>query len=289
MNNFITGAAGFIAGTLIKKIGGTCYDNFLVPNAIEPKCNQVYKADVLDYKTLSNAMKGHNIVWHLAASSEVGNPKTDVDLQNNIIGTYNVLEAMRENGISQLVFSSSATYYGSQCCDCYEMMSSSPTSLYGASKVSAEALISAYSNLYGIQAWVFRFGNVVGGNMGHGVIYDFIKKLRDNPKQLDIIGNGKQERPFFLVEDCIDGMLCALKNPPDTYNLAPIDTINVDGIAKIVMEEMKLSNVKIKYTNSPLWDVPSVKLDISKIKGLGWKPKCNSKEAVRIATRRLLA
>ena len=288
MSNLILGSAGFIGSHLLERIGGEGYDNYSVPNA--KLYNGFQKQDILDFPTLNQAMRTHDMVWHLAASSDiaVGNKITNTDLQNNTVGTYNVLEAMRINKVSKLVFSSSATYYGNRIDECVETISPSPTSLYGASKVAGEALISAYSNLFGIKAWVFRFGNVVGGRMGHGILYDLIKKLRENPKELKIIGDGSQIRPFFLVEDCIDGMLCATKYPPSTYNLAPDTTSVVDEVVQIVIEEMGLMDVKITHLPKPVYDVPVVKINTDKIQILGWKSKHTSDEAVRIATRRLL-
>ena len=289
MSNFITGGCGFVGSYLTRRIGGTVYDNLSVPNAVMPK-KRGWEADIRDMNTLVIAMNGHSVVWHLAASGDiaVGMKDTAQDLNNNTVGTRNVLEAMRLNGISKIVFSSSATYYGNQEGMMKEDMPPAAISLYGASKVAGEALIKAYSHLFGIQAWVFRFGNVVGGSMGRGVIYDFINKLKKNPHRLEIIGDGKQEKPYFLVEDCVDGMICGLKYPPDTYNLAPMTFTIVDDIAKIVIEEMGLHNVKLIHTEKPKWDVPIVKLNSDKIQKLGWKPSHTSDEAVRIATRRLL-
>jgi len=290
MSNFISGGAGFIGNHLLKRIGGTVYDNLSVPNAKMPEGHKCWGADIRDLSALKRAMKGHSEVWHLAASGDiaVGMKNTMQDLDNNTVGTRNVLEAMRLNKISKIVFSSSATFYGKQEGLMTENMPPSAISLYGASKVAGEQLINAYSNLFGIKAWIFRFGNVVGGRMGRGVIYDFINKLKDNPKELVIIGDGKPEKPYFLVEDCVDGMLCGTKFAPDTYNLAPMDYTTVVEIADIVISEMGLSKVKIIHTDNPKWDVPNVKLDSRKIQRLGWQPSHTSSEAVRIATQRLL-
>lgn len=289
MKIFVTGGAGFIGSHLVKRIGGTVYDNFSVVNAVAPD-GKYWKADIRDIDVLRNAMQGHDVVYHLAASGDiaVGSKITDTDLKNNTVGTYNVLEAMRLNGISKLIFSSSATYYGKQAGEWVESMPPMATSLYGASKVAGEALISAFSNLFGIQAWIYRFGNVVGGGMGHGVLYDFIKKLNKNPKELVIVGDGKQERPYFLVEDCIDGMLCGLQYPPNTYNLAPTTFTIVDNVAQMVIEEMGLSNVKMIHTPTPEYDAPTVRLNTRKIQNIGWKPTHTSDEAARIAIRAIL-
>jgi UDP-glucose 4-epimerase len=292
MTNFITGSAGFIGNHLLNKISGVGYDNFSESNCI--KNEATFQADIANFDTLRLALflSRCDIVWHLAASGNIaaGMTQTGTDLKNNTIGTYNVLEAMRQNGIKKLVFSSSATYYGGQPAPWIETMPPSATSLYGASKIAGEALISAYANLFGIQAWVFRFGNVVGGHMGHGVLYDFINKLKANPHELEIIGDGTQVRPFFLVEDCIDGMITALNYPPSTYNLGCPDYeyTTINEVAQIVIEEMGLSGVKITHTTPGIWDVHDVALNTEKINKLGWKPKHISAEAARIAVQRLL-
>jgi UDP-glucose 4-epimerase len=161
--------------------------------------------------------------------------------------------------------------------------------------MAGEGLISAYSHLYGIQAWMFRFGNVVGARMGHGVIYDFIRKLKANPEDLEILGDGKQEKNYFVVEDCIDGMLFAFHHardkPCDVFNLGTETTVTVEEIARIVVEEMGLEDVRFRFTGgSRGWpgDVPQVIYDVNKMKQLGWTARCSSAEAVRIAARRLL-
>ena len=156
-------------------------------------------------------------------------------------------------------------------------------------------MISAYCHLFGLRARIFRFGNVVGARMGHGVIYDFIRKLRRDPQQLEILGDGHQQKNFFLVEDCIDGMLFAWERMDerqcDIYNLGTESTVNVTEIAQIVVEEMELSNVSFRYTGGERgWpgDVPKVVYDVGKIRALGWEARRSSADAVRIATQRLL-
>lgn len=155
-------------------------------------------------------------------------------------------------------------------------------------------MISAYSHLFSIRACIYRFGNVVGGKMWHGVIYDFINKLKKNPKELEILGDGKQEKNFFTVEDCINGMLTVFnksKKQCDVYNLGCDSYTNVTQVANIVVEEMGLKNVKYKYTGGSrgwLGDAPFVHFNIDKAKKIGWAPKHSSDDAVRIAARRLL-
>jgi UDP-glucose 4-epimerase len=169
-----------------------------------------------------------------------------------------------------------------------------PISLYGAAKLACEALVSAYCHLFGMRAWMFRFANVVGVRMGHGVIHDFIQKLRRDPHELDILGDGQQQKPFFLVDDCIEGMLCAFNSSDswcDVYNLGCATTTKIHRVAEIVVEEMGLRDVKFKYTGGRRgWpgDVPQVFLDVSRMKKLGWEVNRHSDEAVRIAARGLL-
>jgi UDP-glucose 4-epimerase len=205
---------------------------------------------------------------------------------------------MRTHGISRLLFASSSTVYGEVSIfpTPEEIGPMLPISLYGAAKMACEGLISAYCHLFGIQAWIFRFGNVVGGRMGHGVIHDFILKLRRNPEELEILGDGNGEKNFFLVEECIDGILFASRKTGDKlceiFNLGCESTTKVMTIARIVAEEMGLRNVRFRTTGGARgWpgDVPNVIYDVSRIRSLGWEARHTSDEAIRIAARRLLS
>ena len=308
-NHFITGGAGFIGSHLVDRLMSegnrvTVYDNLVsgkrqsIEHHIVKEDFQFIQADLLDLDTLKEAIKGHEVVWHLGANTDIpgGNKITDLDLKNCTIATRNVLEAMRQNNIDKIIFASSATVYGdAPPQDLAETFGPLlPISLYGAGKLACEGLISAYSHLFGIRAWMFRFANVVGARMGHGVIHDFIDKLRANPRELEILGDGKQEKPFFLVEDCIDGMLTTFRNGDSqcaVYNLGCDSFTNVTRVAQIVSEEMGLENVKFRYTGGRrgwLGDVPVVHFNVEKVKEVGWQAKHTSDEAVRIATRRLL-
>lgn len=308
MKYFVTGGAGFIGSHLLDKLAQT--DEVTVMDNLSSgkrefiqhhsgKTNFCFiEADLLDFNTLVEAMKGHEIVWHLAANTDIpgGNKITDLDLKNCTIATRNVLEAMKQLGIKKILFSSSSTVYG----DTPPVPLSEtlgpllPISLYGAGKLACEGLISAYCHLFNLQAWIFRFGNVLGTRMGHGVIYDFIHKLRKNPQELEILGDGNQEKNYFLIEDCLDGMLFALHHSDkqyDVFNLSCDSTIKVSEIAQIVVAEMGLSDVKFRYTGGKRgWpgDAPVVIYDVSKMKKLGWEAQHTSTEAVRIATRRLI-
>jgi UDP-glucose 4-epimerase len=307
---FITGGAGFIGSHLVESLlsGGnvvTVYDNLASGRKENIKYHEgkpffhFVQADLLDFESLKEAMKGHEIVWHLGGNTDIptGNRITDLDLNNCTVATRNVLEAMKQNDINKVLFASSATVYG----DTAPVALSEtfgpllPISLYGAGKLACEGLISSYCHLFDMYAWIFRFGNVVGDRMNHGVIYDFIRKLQKNPREMEILGDGNQEKNFFLVEDCIDGMFCALRNSDsqyDVYNLGTESFVNVTRIARIVVEEMGLSDVKFKYTGGRRgWpgDAPIVHFNVEKMKTLGWQAKHSSDEAVRIAAKRLLA
>jgi len=306
---FVTGGAGFIGSHLVGRLTDegnivTVYDNLVsgkkqdIQHQLGRQGFSFIEADLLDFDKLREAMQGHDIVWHLGANTDIpgGNRVTDLDLNNCTVATRNVLEAMRANHINRLLFASSACVYG----DVPDKMLSEtfgplhPINLYGAGKLACEGLISSYCHLFGLQAWMFRFANVVGARMGHGVIYDFIQKLKKNPKELEILGDGHQEKPFFMVEDCIGGMFHAFQNSDaefDVFNLGCDTYSTVTRIGEIVVEETGLSNVTFTYTGGKRgWrgDAPVIRFDVSKMKKLGWTASRTSDEAVRTAAQRLL-
>jgi UDP-glucose 4-epimerase len=309
MRYFLTGGAGFIGSHLVERLMAegnqvTVFDNLssgkkeFIKRHIGKTNFHFIRADLLDFDALKKGMEGHEIVWHLAANTDIpgGNRVTDLDLKNCTIATRNVLEAMKQLRVSKIVFSSSSTVYGDvpgvPLSESFGPLL--PISLYGAGKLACEGLISAYCHLFNMQTWMFRFGNVVGARMGHGVIYDFIHKLKKNPKELEILGDGNQEKNFFLVEECLDAMLFALHcsdKQCDVFNLGCESTVKVNAIAQIVVGEMGLKDVKFRYTGGRQgWpgDAPVVIYDVSKMKGLGWEAKHTSAEAVRLAARRLI-
>lgn len=306
---FVTGGAGFIGSHLGDRLLAegktvTVYDNlssgrreWIEHNIGQPGFTFI-QADLLDAPKLKEAMAGHDLVIHLGANTDIpgGNQDVRLDLENCTIATHNVLEAMRATGIRRLLFSSTSAVYGEAPViptpeDVGPLL---PISLYGAAKLACETLISAYCHIFSMQAWMFRFANVVGGRMGHGVIYDFIHKLKRNSAEMEILGDGQQEKPFFPVEDCIDGMFCAFHNSDawcDVFNLGCSSSSKISRVAEIVVEEMGLSGVRFRYTGGRrgwVGDVPQVGLNVSKMKRLGWEARHTSDEAVRIAARRLL-
>jgi UDP-glucose 4-epimerase len=203
---------------------------------------------------------------------------------------------MRKANVKKIVFSSSQVVYG----DPTEFPVSEsygpllPISIYGASKLSCESLIMSYSHTFEMQSWIFRFANIVGPRGTHGVIPDFIEKLKKDNSRLEILGDGKQTKPYMAVDDCADAILFALENANEEvnlYNLGTDDWTNVTRIAEIVVEECGLENVELAYTGGArgwVGDVPRIKLSIDKIQNLGFKPKYNSEEAVRLAARSLV-
>jgi UDP-glucose 4-epimerase len=213
---------------------------------------------------------------------------TRVDLEQNVLVTYRILEAMRKSEIKKMVFTSTSTVYGEaeQIPTPENYGPLTPISFYGATKLACEALISAFCHTFEMQAVMFRLANIIGPRSTHGVIYDFVRKLRANPDELEILGDGNQRKSFLHVDGCVEAMLFAgkerQKDQIAVYNIGSEDWITVKEIAKIVCEKMNL-NPRFKFTGGKRgWtgDVPLMRLDVSKIKGLGWVPKYDSRESV---------
>jgi len=301
MRVLVTGGAGFIGSHLVDKLVEN--NNVIVIDNLssgkEEFVNEkavLIKEDLLDSDKICKHFKNIDIVYHLAANPDVrvGAENTRIHLEQNIIVTYNVLEAMRKNNIKKIVFTSSSTVYGYASMptpEDYEPLK--PESLYGASKLACEALISSYCYTFDMQSWIFRFANIIEERSTHGVIYDFINKLKKNPRELEILGNGKQEKSYLHVKECINAMVFGVKHSDEKVNIFNIgseDTISVTEIARIVSEKMKL-NPEFKFTEGERgWkgDVPKMQLSIKKLKALGWRPRYNSEIAIRKTVEELL-
>lgn len=306
MRCFVSGGAGFIGSHLVDRLMAegnqvTVYDNLssgrieFIEQHLKNKNFSLIKADLLDNNKIKKSIAGHDIVFHLAANPEARRGIEDprLDLQQETIATFNVLEGMRVSNIGKIVFASSGTIYGETpvipLTEDYGPVL--PISLYGAGKLACEGLISAFSHTFNMQSWIFRFANIVGRRSTHGVILDFIKKLERNPAELEILGDGTQCKPYLDVEDCIDGILYGFRNSYDrvnVYNLGCPTATDVTTIARMLVEEMGLNDVKFIYTGGDRgWpgDVPQVRYNIDKIGKLGWKARYTSDEAARKGIR----
>jgi UDP-glucose 4-epimerase len=282
----------------------TVYDNLTsgkkawLENCIKNSRFQFVNGDLTDYDNLEKQMKDNDIVWHFGANANmrIGATNPKVDFSNGLIATYNVLNAMRSNKISELIFASSGAVYG----DIKRPPASEeygpllPVSTYGAAKLSAEGWISSYGHSANIRSWIFRFGNVLGARMTHGVIYDLLNRLQSNSQELEVLGDGTGEKNYFLVEECIDGMIYAYNhsnhNGAEIFNLGSDTTTRVSQIVKIIIEETGKKPV-IRYKGGERgWpgDQPRVYMSVEKMKKLGWSAQLGSDEAVRIAVRRYL-
>ena len=261
---------------------------------------RLIEADLLQPDALSDALAGKDMVFHLAANPDVrlGAIDSNVHLRQNIIATHNLLEAMREAKVKKIAFTSTSTVYGeaNQIPTPEEYGPLLPISLYGASKLACEALISSYCHTFDMQAWIYRFANIVGERGSHGVLVDFIRKLRENPAELEILGSGRQKKSYLEVKDCVEAMLLCLHTSEEKLNLFNIgseDAVDVTQIADIVVRQMGLKDVSYRYTGGEEgrgWkgDVRVMLLSLDKIKGLGWRPKGGSSQAIHSAVEALL-
>lgn len=308
MKSFVVGGAGFIGSHLVEQLAAsgsvTVYDNFSVgkPAFLETALRsgrvQVVTGDVLDAAALETAIAGHaghaghDRVFHLSANPEArwGLERPRLDLEQGTIATSNVLEAARRQGVKQIVFASSGTVYGNTPEPGKEgHLSLLPISLYGASKLAGEALIAAYVECFGLTATICRFGNVVGPRGTHGAILDFCMKLAATPNVLEVLGDGRQSKPYLHVDDCVAGLLFAAtegERPLGIYNLAPPDFTTVSRIAELCVAASPNPKANIVYTGGTQgWkgDVPQSRLDPSRLGDLGFRVRSSSDDAVRRA------
>lgn len=308
MRSFVVGGAGFIGSHLIDRLvmrgPVTAYDNLSVGKRaflqehLASGAVTLVTADALDLDRLAAAMADHDVVFHLAANPEArhGLVNTRLDLEQGTIATYNVLEAMRRNGVRTLVFSSSGTVYGETPASCAEGdLGVLPISLYGASKLAGEAMISAFVECFGLSARIFRFGNVVGPRGTHGAALDFLNKLARDKTHLQVLGDGTQSKPYLHVTDCADGLLFGLDHAPESerlaiYNLAPTGATTVAHIAELCVAASPYPDAQIRFTGGDRgWpgDVPRSRMDPGKLATLGFRVRMTSDEAVLAAVRAL--
>jgi UDP-glucose 4-epimerase len=300
MKMFVTGGAGFIGSHLVDRLLAenhevTVYDNlssgkheFIAPHNRDPLFHFINE-DLLDLNTLVQSMKNHDMVWHLAANPDIraAIQKPDTDLKQGTMATFNVLESMRANGIDKIAFSSSSVVYGEPKTfptpENYGPLF--PISIYGASKLACEGLISSYTHTFDFDAWIFRFANIIGSRSTHGILFDFLGKIKKNPKELEVLGNGQQKKSYLLVQECVDAMHYCFTHSKDTinvFNLGASDQIRVSRIAELFIETLKLQ-AKLRYTGGDRgWkgDVPTMFLDVSKLNKLGWNAKHSSEQSI---------
>jgi len=307
---FVSGGSGFIGSHLVDRLVDngyvvTVYDNLssgkreFLEKHFKNSTFKFIQADLLDIETLKKSIIGNDIVFHLAANPDIryGIEYTDTDLKQNTIATYNILESMRCAGIKQIAFSSTSAIYGEPKIiptpEDYGPLF--PISLYGASKLACEALITSFCHTFDMRSWIFRFANIVGGRGTHGILFDFIRKLKVSSDRLEILGDGKQQKSYLLVDDCVDAILFIVDNsssPVSVYNLGSGDFIDITSIAKILLKEKELESTTLEFTGGDRgWpgDVPKMALDVSKLNNFGWKSKYSSKEAISIAVKRMLS
>ena len=308
--DLVTGGAGFIGSHLVdalvdqgKKV--RVIDNFssgreeFLAHHEGGGAVEVCRGDLLDRESVIAAMEGIETVHHLAANPDIrlGTEVTDTDLKQGTVATYNVLEAMRVSGVGRISFASSSAVYGEAGVmptpeDYGPVM---PISLYGASKLASEALITAWAGTFGAQGFIHRFANIVGPRGTHGVIFDFIHKLKRDPSRLEVLGDGNQEKSYMSAHDCVQSMIHVISLGDEgtvLNNLGTGDTCSVSRIAEIVIEESGLEGVSIDYSGGKRgWagDVPKTYLDVTKLLGSGFEPTAMSEQAVRDTARVLIS
>jgi UDP-glucose 4-epimerase len=296
----VTGAAGFIGSTIVDRllqqgwevIG---YDNLstgfreFLKETFHHKRFRFIEGDLLDSDKLTAALDGVDTVFHLAANADVryGLDHPRRDLEQNTIATFNVLEAMRIRGAKVIAFSSTGSVYGEASVIPTPEDAAFPiqTSLYGASKVASEGLISAYAEGFGIKAFIFRFVSILGERYTHGHVFDFYRKLQRDPKKLEVLGNGRQRKSYLDVNDCVDAIFHALSHADDkvnVFNLGTDEYVEVNDSIAVIVERLGVSPELIYSGGDRGWvgDNPFIFLDTRKIGALGWAPKLTIRQGI---------
>lgn len=309
MRCFVTGGAGFIGSNLVDRLlkdGHTvvAYDNLstgrkeFLGSAEQSSGFSLHRGDMLDPAQLSQAVAGADIVFHLAANADVrfGLEHPRRDLEQNTIATFNLLEAMRQNGVRRIAFSSTGSVYGEAETFPTPERTSFPiqTSLYGASKLAGESLIQAYCEGYGFTGHIFRFVSILGERYSHGHVFDFYKQLRENPGQLRVLGNGHQRKSYLYIQDCIDAILLAVEKSTrkvSVFNLGTDEYCEVNQSIAWISKHLEVEPSLAYAGGERGWvgDSPFIFLDCSAIRSLGWTPKVSIQEGVITTLRYLQA
>ena len=298
----VTGGAGFIGTHLVDRLVARGDEVVVVDDCSNGRVDwlpddvELYERDLSSTDALEGVLTPSiDLVFHLAASKQVDADRPHAQFRTNTAATATVLQAMSESGVSRLAYTSSSTVYGEAPRPTPEDYAPlAPISVYGASKLADEGLLSTYAHSHGFTVWNFRFANIVGSRLRGAVVPDFIEKLRADPDRLTILGNGRQEKSYMHVEDCLDAMCWVIEQtdrPMNTHNLGTRTTTSVNRIADIVSEELGLDPV-YEYTGGDrgwVGDVPKMRLSIEKLRAIGWDPTYESDAAIRTATAELAA
>ena len=308
----VTGGAGFIGSNLVTKLISDGEETHVLDNLSSGRIESLgkiqrdakfhfQKIDLLQKENLT-IPRDCKTICHLAANPEVrlGITNPEVHFSQNVVATFNLLEAARRNDVEMLSFASTSTVYGDARVvptpEDYSPLE--PISMYGASKLACESIISSYAHTYGIKSIIFRLANIIGADSTHGVIFDFANKLLRDASRLEVLGDGTQNKSYLHVSDCVSAIVAGLKNANDSvniYNVGSCDQVEVRDIGAAVIEAMQLSSAgtTIEFTggvdNGRGWkgDVKKMLLDVNKIMSIGWKPQYGSLEAVRLTAREL--
>jgi len=300
MKAFVTGAAGFIGSNLVDRLlrdghSVVGFDNFstgqmqFLEGALRTPVFQLVRENLSNVDAIAQAISGADIVFHLAANADVrfGTDHPRKDLEQNTLCTSNVLEAMRLAGVRRIAFSSTGSIYGDS--DVIPTPENAPfpiqTSLYGASKLACEGLISAYCEGFGFTSYIFRFVSILGERYTHGHVYDFLNKLHVNPHKLQVLGDGKQRKSYLYVQDCLDAIFTALERATgkvNILNLGQNEYCNVNDSIGWICEHLGLSP-ELEYAGGDrgwIGDSPFIFLDCSRVRSLGWNPRLSIRDSV---------
>jgi UDP-glucose 4-epimerase len=300
MNCLVTGCAGFIGSNLVDRLLQAGHavvgvDNFstgqrrFLENALPNPAFRLVEGDLLDLPALTAAMSGCEFVFHLAANADVrfGTQHPRKDLEQNTIATFNVLEAMRASGARRIAFSSTGSIYGEP--QVHPTPENAPfpvqTSLYGASKLAGEGLIQAYCEGFGFQGYIFRFVSILGERYSHGHVFDFYRRLRQNPQELSVLGNGLQRKSYLYVQDCLDAILLVIEKSQEKVNIFNLGTAEycaVNDSIGWICADLGLQP-QLTYTGGErgwIGDSPFIFLDTHKVRALGWQPKLTIREGI---------